>query len=213
MKKRLSIVLLIALCFLLTSCGVVKALKYTISGDIMDPVDGFSLGEGEGTLVYKDNKYILVHEISGACDIDITQEDILLGRRSNFPFFPDFYYHTSTDENPSFIMYGSLDIGRGVYLREDLYHNGVIYVLNDSSFEFDFTSAFVKTDRVNNDDLTGGACTKYATVDFYMKEIPIIRASKRIQLIDGVWYCVDIDVAYQLSDEFVCRLMEEGKID
>ena len=213
MKKRLSIVLLIALCFLLTSCGVVKALKYTISGDIMDPVDGFSLGEGEGTLVYKDNKYILVHEISGACDIDITQEDILLGRRSNFPFFPDFYYHTSTDENPSFIMYGSLDIGRGVYLREDLYHNGVIYVLNDSSFEFDFTSAFVKTDRVNNDDLTGGACTKYATVDFYMKEIPIIRASKRIQLIDGVWYCVDIDVAYQLSEEFVCRLMEEGKID
>ena len=213
MKKRLSIVLLIARCFLLTSCGVVKALKYTISGDIMDPVDGFSLGEGEGTLVYKDNKYILVHEISGACDIDITQEDILLGRRSNFPFFPDFYYHTSTDENPSFIMYGSLDIGRGVYLREDLYHNGVIYVLNDSSFEFDFTSAFVKTDRVNNDDLTGGACTKYATVDFYMKEIPIIRASKRIQLIDGVWYCVDIDVAYQLSEEFVCRLMEDGKID
>ena len=55
MKKRLSIVLLIALCFLLTSCGVVKALKYTISGDIMDPVDGFSLGEGEGTLIYKDN--------------------------------------------------------------------------------------------------------------------------------------------------------------
>ncbi len=213
MKKRLSIVLLIALCFLLTSCGVVKALKYTISGDVMDPVDGFSLGEGEGTLVYKDNKYILVHEISGDCDIDVTQEDILLGRRSNFPFFPDFYYHTSTDENPSFIMYGSLDIGRGVYLREDLYHNGVIYVLNDSSFEFDFTSAFVKTDRVNNDDLTGGACTKFATVDFYMKEIPIIRASKRIQLIDGVWYCVDIDVAYQLSDEFVCRLMEEGKID
>lgn len=213
MKKRLSIVLLIALCFLLTSCGVVKALKYTISGDIMDPVDGFSLGEGEGTLVYKDNKYILVHEISGACDIDITQEDILLGRRSNFPFFPDFYYYTSTDENPSFIMYGILDIGRGVYLREDLYHNGVIYVLNDSSFEFDFTSAFVKTDRVNNDDLTGGAYTKYATVDFYMKEIPIIRASKLIHLIDGVWYCVDVDVAYQLSDEFVCRLMEEGKID
>ena len=78
MKKILPIVILILFCFSLTSCSAIEALKYSISGDIIDPADGFYRGEEEGTLIYQNNKYILVQELSGDCEIDITKEDILL---------------------------------------------------------------------------------------------------------------------------------------
>ena len=102
MKKILTIVIFILFCFSLTSCSVIEALKYSISGNIIDPVEDFSRDKEKGTLIYKDNKYILVQEITGDCEINLTEEDILLGRSSNFPFFPESYYYVSTVENPSF---------------------------------------------------------------------------------------------------------------
>ncbi len=212
MKKLFTIVILILLCFSLTSCSVIEAIKYTVSGDIIDPAEGFSRGEEDGVLVYQDNKYILVQDIGGDCDIDITEEDILLGQTSNFPFFPNFYYYANTDINPSFIMGGP---GRGtfVYLREDLYNAGVVYQINDS-LEFEFSSAFIETDKKDYDrHIAQKKSTKYAVVDFYVKGVPTILARKTFHMIDDVWYCVEVDVAYQLSDEFVSRLIEEGIID
>ena len=94
-------------CFSLVSCSAIEALKYSVSGDIIDPADGFSRGDEEGTLIYNNNKYILVQELNGDCEIDITQNDILLGQTSNFPFFPNSYYYVNLDENPSFIMGGT----------------------------------------------------------------------------------------------------------
>ena len=216
MKKILTIVIFILFCFSLTSCSAIEALKYSISGNIIDPADGFSRGEEEGTLIYQNNKYILVQELNGDCEIDITKEDILLGETSNFPFFPNSYYYAKTDENPSFIMGGTTSVRQGtsVYLREDLYSDTIVYVLNDSSFEFEFTSAFNKTDQVDYDHhIEREKYTKIAMVDFYVKDIPIITARKKIHLIDNVWYCVEIDAAYKLSDEFVCQLIEEGIIN
>ena len=216
MKRILAMILSILVCFLLTSCAAIEALKYSISGDIIDPVDGFSRGEEKGTLIYNDNNYIIVQEINGDCDIDITEEDILLGYSSNFPFFPNSYYYVSTDENPDFIMGGTTSamIGTFVYLKEDIYSNDIVYVLSDGSFDFLFASAFVKTDQVDYDvHISGEKYTKYAMVDFYMKEIPTITAHKQIYLIDNTWYCVEVGIAYQLSDEFVCKLMDEGTIN
>ena len=215
MKKILTIVFFILFCFSLTSCSAIEALKYSISGNIIDPADGFSRGEEEGTLIYQNNKYILVQELNGDCEIDITKEDILLGQISNFPFFPNSYYYINTDENPSFIMGGtsSAMIGSFVYLREDLYNAGIVYEIIDS-FEFEFTSAFIKTDKVDYDHhIAREKYTKFAIVDFYVKDIPIITARKRIYLIDNTWYCVEVDVAYQLSDDFVCKLTESGIIN
>ena len=214
MKKILVIVILTLFCFSLVSCSAIEALKYSISGDIIDPADNFSRGAEEGTLIYKNNNYILVQELSGYCEIDITQDDILLGQTSNFPFFPNSYYYVNPDENPSFIMGGTSAgmIGSFVYLREDLYNAGVVYEINDS-FEFEFTSAFMITDKVDYDyHITREKYTRQAKVDFYVKDIPTILAFKRIYLIDNTWYCVEVDVAYQLSDEFVYQLTEEGII-
>lgn len=216
MKKTLTIVIFILFCFSLTSCSAIEALKYSISGNIIDPADGFSRGEEEGILIYQNNKYILVQELSGDCEINITKEDILLGQTSNFPFFPNSYYYVKTDENPSFIMGGTAFAMQGtfVYWREDLYSDTIVYVLNSSSFEFEFKSAFIKTDKVNYDHhIAREKYTKSAIVDFYVKDIPIITARKRIYLIDNTWYCVEVDVAYQLSDEFVCKLTESGIIN
>ena len=208
------IVILTLFCFSLVSCSAIEALKYSISGDIIDPADNFSRGE-EGTLIYNNNKYILVQELNGDCEIDITQDDILLGQTSRFPFFPNSYFYVNPDENPSFIMGGTSAgmIGSFVYLREDLYNAGFVYETNDS-FEFEFTSAFMITDKVDYDHhITREKYTRQAKVDFYVKDIPTIRACKRIYLIDNTWYCVEVDVAYQLSDEFVYQLTEEGIIN
>ena len=212
MKKVLTIIFLILFCFSFVSCSAIDALKYSISRDIIDPADGFSRGEEEGTLVYKDSKYILVQELNGDCEIDITDDDILIGQTSNFPFFPNSYYYVKQDEDPSFITGGTSSARKGtfIYLKEDLYSDTIVYILNDSSFEFEFTSAFVKTDKVDYDHhIAREKYTKFAIVDFYMKDIPMITARKRIYLIDNKWYCVEVDVAYQLSDEFVSRLIAE----
>lgn len=216
MKRIFMMVILISFCFSLTSCATIEAWKYSVSGDIIDPKDGFSRSEEKGTLIYKENKYSIVQEINGDCDIDITNEDILLGQSSNFPFFPNSYYYVNTEENPNFIMGGtsSAMVGTFVYLRDDIYSNDIIYVLNGSSFEFTFTSAFVKTEQVDYDvHISKDKYTKVTMVNFYMKEIPTITARKRIYLIDNTWYCVEVDVAYQLSDQFVGKLMEEGTIN
>ena len=215
MKKILVIVILTLFCFSLVSCSAIEALNYSISGDIIAPADNFSRGAEEGTLIYKNNNYILVQELNGYCEIDITQDDILLGQTSNFPFFPNSYYYVKPDENPSFIMGGTSAgmIGSFVYLREDLYNAGVVYEINDS-FEFEFTSAFMITDKVDYDHhITREKYTRRAIVDFCVKDIPTILACKRIYLIDNTWYCVEVDVAYQLSDEFVYQLTEEGIIN
>ena len=214
MKKIFAIILLVLFCFSLVSCSAIEALKYSVSGDIIDPADGFSRGE-EGTLIYNNNKYILVQELNGDCEIDITQDDILLGQTSNFPFFPNSYYYVNPNENPKFIMGGTTAgmTGTFVYLREDLYNAGVVYEINDS-FEFEFTSAFMITDTVDYDHhIRREKYTRQAKVDFYVKDIPNILACKRIYLIDNTWYCVEVDEAYQLSDEFVYRLTEEGIIN
>lgn len=52
MKKILTIVILILFCFSLTSCSVIEALKYSVSGNIIDPVDDF-LAENQAHLYTK----------------------------------------------------------------------------------------------------------------------------------------------------------------
>ena len=172
-------VILILFCFSLTSCEVIELLKYSITGDIIDPAEGFSDSEEKGTFIYNDNKYILVREIYGECEIYVTEEHILLGYTSNFPIFPNCAYYTSKEENPSFIMGGASYAATFVYLREDLYNSGIVYSLKDSSFDFEFASAFVKTDTINYDIcIRGNKYAKAETVDFYVKDIPEIVASK-----------------------------------
>jgi len=84
----------------------------------------------------------------------------------------------------------------------------------DSSSEFTFSSAFIKTDQVNYDvHISTGKHTNVATINLYMKETPTITVQKTIYLIDNTWYCVEVDVAYKLSNKFVYKLMENGTIN
>ena len=210
MKKLLAIILLILLCLSLTSCQVIKLLNYGITGELMDPVEDFSYGEEKGTFIYKGIKYVDVREINGDCRIATPWDYVLLGMRSNWPLFPATQYLVPPTDDPSFITNGH---GTAVYLREDLYHSEIVYVLNDTSFEFKFEEAFVKTDKIDYDHHEASErCTKSAVVNFYMKDIPEIKVMKKIYLIDNVWYCVEYDVAYQLSDEFVAKFIEVGII-
>ena len=210
MKKLLAIIVLVFLCFSLTSCEVVELLKYSITGELMEPIEGFSYGEEKGTFIYKGIKYIDVREINGDCRIATPWDYVLLGMRSNWPLFPATQYLAPPTDDPSFITNGH---GTAVYLREDLYHSEIMYVLNDTSFEFNFEDAFIKTDKIDYDHHEASEkSTQGAIVNFYMKEIPEIKVMKNLYLIDNVWYCVDYNVAYQLSDEFYSQLIEAGVI-
>lgn len=217
MKKIITVFLLILMCFSLTSCAVVDAfdaLKYSISGEIIDPVDGFSIGEEKGVLIYKENKYILVEEINGDCECDIADEDILLGQSSNFPFFPNYSYYASGDELPLFIMGGPRYTATFVYLREDIYNNDLVYVLQNTNYEFEMSSAFIKTDKVDYDNhIMKDKFTKAVLLEFVMKDISRIKVVRRIYLIDNIWYCVEQDASYELSDEFVHKLIKSGVIE
>ena len=135
MKRLLAILVLILLCFSLTSCQVIKLLNYGITGELMEPIEGFSYGEEKGTFIYKGIKYIDVREINGDCRIATPWDYVLLGMRSNWPLFPATQYLAPPTDDPSFITNGH---GTAVYLREDLYHSEIMYVLNDTSFEFNF---------------------------------------------------------------------------
>ena len=210
MKRLLVISILVLFCFSLTSCQIIDLLSYSITGELIAPVESFSDGEENGTFVYKGNKYVCVRELNGDCRMDVPWDYILLGMRSNWPLFPNTQYLALPVDNPSFITGAN---GTFVYLREDLYYNDIIYVLNDTSFEFKFESAFVFTDKIDYDHHEASKrCAKGAVVNFYMKDIPEIKVMKNIYLIDNVWYCVEYDVAYQLSDEFIAKLIEEGII-
>ena len=41
MRKFILLAAMLALCIMLTSCSAVEELKYSIFGDIIDPVDDF----------------------------------------------------------------------------------------------------------------------------------------------------------------------------
>ena len=149
-------------------------------------------------------------------EFDIADEDILLGQTSNYPFFPNFSYYASSDESPIFIMGGSTsnDIATFVYLREDIHNSDLVYVLQNTNYEFEMSSAFIKTDKVDYDNhIMKDKFTKVVRVEFVMKDIPRIRAVRRIYLIDNIWYCVEQDVSYELSDEFVSELIKSGVVE
>ena len=179
MRKFVLIATILLICINLISCSAFTALSYTISGDIIDPVDGFSFGDDKGTLVLDGNNYILIEEFNGDFNFNITEEDVLLGQTSNFPFFPNFGYYANAAENAEYIASGNV-IMTCVYLREDLYQEPLCYVLQDIDYEFDFSSAFIKTEDVSYKKHIEGKEYHGTNLYFYVKDYPRLIVELRI---------------------------------
>ena len=212
MRKFILLAAMLALCIMLTSCSAVEALKYSISGDIIDPVGDFSRGSDKGVFVYDGNNYILIDEVSGNFDFDIVEEDILLGQTSNWPFFPNFFYYANAAENAEYIASGSRsnEIMTCVYLREDLYQEPLCYVLQDIDYEFDFSSAFVATEEVSYETHLEGKEYYSTRLNFYVKDYPRLTVSLEICKINEIWYYVEQDEAFALSEAFLNVLVENN---
>ena len=209
MRKFILLAAMLALCIMLTSCSAVEALKYSISGDIIDPVDDFSRGGDKDTFVFGGNDYILIGEMSGDFEVDITDEDVLLGQTSNFPFFPNTCYYANKAEKPEYITAGGFDgPGDVVYLREDLYQTSLRYVLQDTDYEFDFSSAFVKTEEVSYKKHIEGKEFYGGRINFYVKDFRRLTISLVICKINEKWYHIEHDEAFALTEEFLNVLME-----
>ena len=210
MRKFVLIATILLVCINLISCSAFTALSYSISGDIIDPVDGFSFGDDKGTLVFDGNNYILIEEINGCFDFDLTKEDVLLGQTSNFPFFPNFVYYANAAENAEYIASGSGSIMTCVYLREDLYQEPLCYVLQDTDYEFDFSSAFIKTEDVSYKKHIEGKEYHGTILYFYVKDHPRLIVELRICKINEKWYHVEQDEAFALSEAFLNVLVENN---
>ena len=209
MKKILLALMVLFLCVNLISCSdVLTYLSYTISGEIIDPVGDFSRGDDKGTLIFGGKKYIeIVDEFAGDFEIKITDEDVHLGDTSNWPFFPNTGYYANKAENPEYIAEEISSSYAMVYLREDLYTNPLTYVLQDTDYEFDFSSAFIKTDRVSYDKDVHEKNPRQVVVYFYVKDYPRLTVNIRIYKIDGKWYYIKTDEAFILSEGFLNTLM------
>ena len=209
MKKILLALTVLFLCVNLISCSdVLTYLSYTISGEIIDPVGDFSRGDDKGTLVFGGEKYIYIDEFAGDFEIEITDEDVHLGDTSNWPFFPNTGYYANKAENPEYIAAEiSAFYATMVYLREDLCINPLTYVLQDIDYEFDFSSAFIKTDRVSYDKDVHEKNQRRVDVYFYAKDYPRLTVRILIYEIDGKWYYIKTDEAFILSEGFLNTLM------
>lgn len=209
MKKLVLLSVLLVICIMLTSCSTVEALKYSISGDIIDPIDDFSRGSDKDTFVFGGTDYILTDEMSGDFEVDITDEDVLLGQSSNFPFFPNTCYYAEKVDKPEYIAAGGFDgPGTVVYLREDLYQTSLHYVLQDTDYEFDFSSAFVKTEEVSYKKHIEGKEFYGGRINFYVKDFRRLTISLVICKINEKWYHIEYDEAFALTEEFLNVLME-----
>ena len=208
MKRLVLLATTLLICINLISCSAFTALSYTISGDIIDPVDGFSFGDDKGTLVFDGNNYILIEEF-GDFNFNITEEDVLLGQTSNFPFFPNFFYYANAAENAEYIASGNV-IMTCVYLREDLYQEPLCYVLQDIDYEFDFSSAFIKTEDVSYKKHLEGKAYHGTNLYFYVKDYPRLIVELRICKINEKWYYIEYDEAFALSEAFLNVLVENN---
>lgn len=211
MKKLVLIATVLFVCINLCSCWALSALSYTISGDIIEPVDGFSRGGDKGTLVFDEKNYILIDEFNGNFHFDLTKEDVLLGQTSNFPFFPNSKYYANAVENADYIAgTNSYPFASFVYLREDLYQSPLCYVLQDTDHEFDFSSAFIKTEEVSYKTHIEGKENYDTRIRFCVKDYPRLTVSLRICKIDEKWYYVEQEEAFVLSETFLSVLVENG---
>ena len=218
MKKIVSIAIIIftSITFIgisfiiLSSC---RWLFYSISGKILDPVGDFSdvSGRDKETYIFGGNNYIVIDELCGDFEIFKEETDIILGERSNFPFFPNTRYYADTMENPEYITSGNSSVIIScVYLREDLYSTSLRYVLKDVDYEFDFSTAFIKTDEVSYETHVQGKENHSETIRFYLKDFPKLTAEIRIYEINEKWYYEGIDEVFELSEDFVNVLAENN---
>ncbi len=212
MKKFVLIVTLLLVCISLFSCSAFEALSYSISGDIIDPVGDFSRGSDEGTFVFGGNNYIYIEEFRGDFEFDITEEYVFLGETSNFPFFQNNWYYANAVENADYIAggNGSQKTATIVYLREDLYQAPLYYVLQDTDYEFDFSSAFVKTEEVSYKTHIEGKEYHGITLHFYVKDYSRLTVKLRIYKINEKWYYIEYDEAFALSETFLNALEDNG---
>ena len=213
MKRIFLIAILLVVCINLFSCSAFEALSYSISGEIIDPVGDFSRGSDRGTLIFGGNHYVLIEEFNGDFYFDITEEALLLGQTSNFPFFPNFRYYANAAENADYIASGNGSneiLTCCVYFREDLYQSPLCYVLQGTDYEFDFSSAFLKTDAVRYKTDIEGKEYDGKILHFYVKDYPRLKVELRIYKIHDAWYSVEQDEAFALSDAFLNVLVENG---
>ena len=214
MKKFVLLLALILICINLVSCEVFTALSYTISGEVYEPVGDFSR-DGYNAFIWGGKRYVVISEMVGEFRIDITDEDVYLGQTSNWPFFPNSVYYANAAEDADYIMSGTYSSNRAtaVYLREDLYQNSLRYVLQNTDYEFDFSSAFIRTEDVSYEkDIEPHKEYHASRLYFYVKDYPRLMVELVVRELNNKWYYIKHDEAFELSEDFLNVLIENDML-
>ena len=214
MKKVALFLVVLLLCINLVSCEVFTALSYSISGKVYEPVGDFSR-DGNNAFIFDGKRYVLISEMVGEFRIDITKEDVYLGQTSNWPFFPNSGYYANAEKDADYIMSGTYTSGiaTAVYLREDLYQNSPRYVLQDADYEFDFASAFIRTEDVSYEkDIEPHKEYHTSRLYFYVKDYPRLAVELLVRELNDKWYYFEYDEAFELSEDFLNVLLENDML-
>lgn len=159
--------------------------------------------ETVGTFVYQNKTYYAnyifdVTQFSGVRD----EEDVLISSS----IFSEYYSYTEND--PIYIY--CISKGLTLYLSEDYDYQSDRFVIEETNSSFVFSEAI--SDQKYTDYDFDKAYPLETTFDIHSETYPKIRTTVKILLEDDKWYAVlDWDM-YEVSDEFVDLLIENGII-
>lgn len=187
MKKFVSSILFLVLCFLLTACNI-NDTKYEKSDD------------GETTaLVYQNKKYYYTDLFYVTEQLTVPCEgDIKIGENH----YADYYSYAS--EEPIYIYGKPKSIS--LHFCEDYDYNTDIFVIDGTYIEIVFSDIFAESDYIERD--TFKKYDQEISIKLSSKLYPKLYTKMKVFLKNDVWYIAFNNKVYNISNRFLSLLIE-----
>ena len=213
--KKIKLFTIIIVCILLTSCAPTVNKNINIEHFIVIGSNNFEYPHTD--IYYNDVKY--VEPIFGSQYYrPITESDVVLYKRSNFPMEANTHIYTKEINNPDYLImtFGSSMID--IFFREDIDLTDELFLYKN--LEIKLYDEFIIVDEKLNDFLNSIYYTEIELVHLYdendkvsfeMKKYPEISYSMDALLFyDGDYYEQYNGHYYKISEDFVKLCTENG---
>jgi len=208
MKKNF---LLLIFCLALTRCSLLDNKNIENENIKIDINDDGNYDYSYVNIYYNDVKYS--EYMCNYLYCGLSEEDILISKKFNFPFSMYTYVFSNSVNNPEYLFVTHSDnidsTSYGIYFREDIDLNEEIFVFNN--IEVKIISEFHKVSDEFNSYMYSLEEKEFVSlylenndINFQMKKYPNIIFSADIFIYyDGKYYINYYGTYYQLSDEFI----------
>ena len=207
--KKIKLFTIIIVCILLTSCVPtvnknIKIRDYIVTGSNNSDYP-------HTNIYYNDVKYVEPIFSSQYCRY-ITESDVVLYKRINFPMAGTTYVYTKETNNPDYLLISfGANIAKGIFFREDIDLTDELFLYKD--LEIKLYDEFIPVEEKLNDFLNSLSFEEIEKVDLYdendtvifeMKKYPEISyVMDRFVFYDGDYYEQYDGYYYKISEDFV----------